>query len=137
MIVASRAYVEANGFPETPEDLAAHPFVFYRSEHADSDVKLIREGRECRFTMAGSFCANGMSVIRKLVAEGKGLHLGPAWAFRDGLRDGSIVSVLPDYTLEAFPLHAVYVSRSFVPAKVRAFVESMAQAVRADPSLTD
>lgn len=135
VIVASRGYVEANGEPKTPDEIAAQPFIFYRTEHDNTSVKMTRKGQQYDVTMSGSFAANSVSAIRKLVAAGKGLHLGPTWVFKEGLADGSIVQMLPEYELDTFPLHAVYVQTSYIPAKVRAFIDLMATSMRANETL--
>lgn len=135
VIVAARSYVEAFGRPEHPDELSAHPFVFYRPKHTNGEVRLQRQGETYKATMTGSFCANSISAIRSLVLAGKGLHLGPSWAFHKGLEDGSLVRILPEYDLEAFPLHALYVSGRYLPAKVRAFVDLMADSIASAASL--
>ncbi|XYK80301.1 MAG: LysR family transcriptional regulator [Labrenzia sp.] len=135
IIVASRSYVAANGAPQTPEDLKSHPFIFYRPAHANREVRFIRHGQEYKGIMTGNFCANSLSVIRTLVLEGKGIHLGPRWAFREGLEDGSLLPILSGYQLDAFPLHALFVSSQYLPTKVRTFIELMAKAIRKEASL--
>lgn len=137
VIVASNSYVHANGTPKTPEQAETHKFIIYRPEQNNTSVKMRRDGKQVTMTMSGKLTVNSVSAIRKLVSEGKGLHLGPTWVFKDGLSDGSIVRVLPEYELEAFPLHAVYVSSNYVPAKVRAFIDLMRRSVRSNTTITD
>lgn len=137
VIVASRSYIEAHGAPQSPAELGNHPFIFYRPEQINRQVSLRRSGQEFRATMTGHFCANSISVIRQQVAAGRGLHLGPRWAFDAGLQDGSLVAILPDYALDAFPLHAIYIATSYVPAKIRAFVDRMAGSVKNSASLSE
>lgn len=137
VIVASSDYVEANGAPKTPQEAEAHPFIIYRPEQNNSSVTMRRDGKNHAMTLSGPLTVNSVSAIRELVRMGKGLHLGPTWAFAKELAEGSIVQVLPDYALEAFPLHAVYVSSSYTPAKVRAFIDLMRQSVRANTAVAD
>ncbi len=132
VLVASKGYAEAHGLPETAEALTDHDFVFYRSGQRELDVNV--GGQTIK--VGGRVSANSITAVKALVAAHRGLHLGPVWAFEDGLADGSLVAVLKDEALEAFPLHAVYTPSAFVPAKVRAFIDAMAAAVKAEPSLT-
>lgn len=136
VVVASKSYADANGLPASPEDVSTHPFIFYRPEQMNTEFRMLRDGKEYKGRMSGNFCVNSVSAIRSLVASGMGLHLGPRWAFQDALDNGSVVSVLPEFELDAFPLHAVYVSNIYVPAKVRIFIDSMAKAVRRSVALT-
>ena len=137
VIVASETYVHANGLPLIPGQAGSHPFIIYRPEQNNTSIKMRRDGQQVIMPMSGDITVNSISAVRMLVCAGKGLHIGPEWAFRDGLADGSIVRVLPDYELEAFPLHAVYVSATYVPAKVRVFVDLMQTSVRSDPAIAD
>lgn len=126
MVAASAAYIAANGRPDCPADLAGHPFIFYGSAHRELTIAFGREGREETVTVRGRITANSVTAIRRFVSEGCGMHLGPVWAFEDGLADGSIVRVLPSYDLKAFPLHLVYAASDFLPAKVRTFIDRFA-----------
>lgn len=96
-----------------------------------------RDGKQATMQMSGSLTVNSVSAIQKLVAAGKGLHMGPTWAFHDGLREGSIVRLLPEYELEAFPLHAVFVSSNYVPAKVRSFIDLIGKSAHSNTAIAD
>lgn len=137
VIVASNSYVQANGMPKTPEQAQTHPFIIYRPEQNNTSIKMRRNGKQVMMPMSGNLTLNSVSAIRKLVSAGKGLHLGPKWVFKDGLSEGSIVQVLPEFELEAFPLHAVYVPSNYVPAKVRAFIDLIRKSVRSNTTITD
>ncbi|MEM8822754.1 MAG: LysR family transcriptional regulator [Pseudomonadota bacterium] len=137
VIVASSDYVKANGLPETPEEAQAHPFIIYRPEQNNSSVAMKHNSKSHTMTMSGTLTVNSVSAIRELVRAGKGLHLGPTWAFAEELADGSVVQVLPDYALEAFPLHAVYVSSSYTPAKILAFIDLMRRSVRSNNAIAE
>ena len=80
---------------------------------------------------------NNVHGIRALVEAGIGLNLGPLWAFQEALAAGRLKSVLPQYRLSAYPLHAVYAPSSYLPAKIRAFIDLMERHVRAEPALAD
>ena len=51
------------------------------------------------------------------------IHLLPLYAAIAGLRDGTLVRVLPEYTLQKMNVYALYPSRKFVDAKTRTWVE--------------
>lgn len=136
VVVASREYVATHGAPTTPDEVSSHPFVFYRPEQANTRFRMMRDGVETSVTMSGRFTVNSVFAIREWVAAGRGLHLGPRWMFEDGLVDGSIVALLTDYELDAFPLRALYIPTPYVPAKIRSFIELMGGAVASNRSLT-
>ena len=137
VIVASSDYVQRNGAPMTPQEAERHPFIIYRPEQNNSGIKMHRGGKHFTMPMSGNLTVNSVSAIRELVCAGKGLHMGPEWVFQDELADGSLVQLLPEFELEAFPLHAVYVSTSYVPAKIRAFIDLMIRSMRASAAISD
>ncbi|MEM8607858.1 MAG: LysR family transcriptional regulator [Myxococcota bacterium] len=135
VVVASSEYVATHGAPTSPDELSSHPFVFYRPEQANTQFRMRKEGVETSVTMSGSFTVNSVHAIHEWVSAGRGLHFGPTWMFQDGLADGSIIALCPDYELDAFPLRAVYLPTPYLPAKVRTFIERMANAVASNLSL--
>ncbi|WP_299401832.1 LysR family transcriptional regulator [uncultured Roseobacter sp.] len=137
VIVASKDYVKRHGVPETPDQAQTHPFIIYRPEQNNTVIKMRQNGKQATMQMSGNLTVNSVSAIRKLVCAGKGLHLGPTWVFKDGLNDGSLVQVLSEFELDAFPLHALYVPSSYVPAKVRAFIDFMKKSVRSKAAISE
>ena len=53
-----------------------------------------------------------MASIIKLVVAGRGLHLGPLWAFEQAIEAGELTSLMADHGLPEYPLRALYVRRS-------------------------
>jgi DNA-binding transcriptional LysR family regulator len=57
------------------------------------------------------------------IHEGMGIGMVPLYAAIAGLRDGTLIRVLPDYTLQKTNVYALYPSRKFIDAKTRTWVE--------------
>ncbi|MGF6414766.1 DNA-binding transcriptional LysR family regulator [Paraburkholderia sp. MM5482-R2] len=57
------------------------------------------------------------------IREGMGIGMVPLYAAISGLRDGTLVRVLPEYTLQKTTVYALYPSRKFIDAKTRTWVE--------------
>lgn len=126
VLVASPAYLEKYGLPKKPIQLSSHNFIFYNKPGTHPMIELIgKEGKEC-LPISGNFTVNSVSAIRNLVLEGHGIHLGPSWMFSEYLRSGQVVPLLSEYQLVAYPVHALYISKAFVPAKIRLFIDLMA-----------
>jgi DNA-binding transcriptional LysR family regulator len=130
VLAASPDYVALRGAPQTPEELGEHDFVFYTPASTRKPITLIGPDGPQQVETNGRFTVNSVTAIRNLVLDGMGIHLGPRWALRDALESGALVRLLPDYEPEAFPLHALYRSTAFVPAKIRAFVDRLAANAR-------
>lgn len=123
ILVASPDYIQTRGMPQSLDDLAHHDFIFYLKSHMDAPLQFTNRSLHVK----GKFVVNSVTAIKRLVLAGAGLHLGPRWAFKTELLNGELVEVLPEENYKSFPLHAVYVSRSYVPAKVRVFIDLLIQ----------
>jgi DNA-binding transcriptional LysR family regulator len=78
--------------------------------------------------------ANGLA-LRECALAGLGFALMPDWLISDDLSAGRLVDLFPehDVTIVDAPtgVWLLYPSRSYVPAKVRAFIDFMRAAMRA------
>ena len=62
-------------------------------------------------------------MIRELIKAGAGIGYQPLWAVQQELKDGTLIQLLPDYTIWTDQLNATYVDRAFLSAKVRSFID--------------
>lgn len=136
VLVASPKYLARRGTPCAPAELAGHEFVFYARGNPGVPLELEDEsGTVHHVRMKGRLTVNSITAIRRLVENGAGIHLGPRWAFEEGLACGRLRALLPGYRLPAPPLHAVYAPSAYVPAKIRVFVDRMAEFAPTQPTL--
>jgi DNA-binding transcriptional LysR family regulator len=124
ILCASPAYIDARGTPARPADLASHDCLTLQTP-AFPAREWTLEGPQGRETMhiSGTVQVNIAESLVVAIREGMGIGILPLYAAIDGLRDGSLVRVLPDYTLQHTNLFALYASRKFVDAKTRTWVE--------------
>jgi DNA-binding transcriptional LysR family regulator len=65
-------------------------------------------------------------AVREAVCNGAGLSVLPDYAVADDLVAGRLIQVLPQWHLPSGGIHAVFPAARFRPAKVRAFVDLLA-----------
>lgn len=121
---ASPAYLAQQGEPVTPEDLATQECILYRYS-AGANVWRFRAlgGREIAVAVSGRLRVNNGIAMKEAAVRGFGILLIPTFYVEDELRNGTLRRLLPDYRVPDLGMYAVYPQRSFVPPKVRAFVE--------------
>ncbi len=61
--------------------------------------------------------------MTEAVVSGMGIGALPVYAAVNGLKDGSLVRVLPRYSLFHLNVYALYPSRQYLDAKIRTWVE--------------
>ena len=126
LIVAAPAYVERHGMPRTPADLEDHSCV--PSDLRDPWKLVGPNGQKAQHRPSGPLHTNSSEVVRECVMAGTGIGLRPLWEVGEALSDGTLVRILPDWEGESDEaIHAVYPSRRFLPAKVRLFIDFLAQ----------
>jgi DNA-binding transcriptional LysR family regulator len=128
LIGASREYLKRNGVPKTPQDLTEHDCIAL--ENMDSWVFEQPQGRtEVPARIVQRF--RSMAGIPHAVAAGTGLAALPLTLFEEPAVKDILVPVLKDFPRRRMTLYAVYVSRKFVPLKLRTFLEFAIKSVSA------
>ncbi|MBB4168215.1 LysR family transcriptional regulator [Rhizobium sp. BK538] len=125
LLCASPDYLAANGTPQTLEDLKQH-----RCLPAHNNDAWRLEGPEGPLSLRpeGMLVTNSSEVVREAVISGLGIALRSTWDISRELKDGRLVHILPAYEGSRYvALSAVYPSRQFLPAKVRLFIDYLAE----------
>ncbi|MBV9461607.1 MAG: LysR family transcriptional regulator [Bradyrhizobium sp.] len=123
VVCGSCAYFEVNGRPSHPRDLQQHNCLrFSLSGHADEWAFSKGAERE-RVSVTGRYRATSSFAVRDAMRAGCGLSLLPRVYVKDDLAEGTLEAVLNDWTCADYSVYAIYPSRRYVPAKVRAFLD--------------
>lgn len=123
ILAASKNYLNQNGTPTRIDELDGHEFVLYAPSQGRRDIQFANGEKLSHNLINSRISVNSVSAIRQLVRDGAGIHWGPKWMFRELLHSGEVVQVLPKIALKSFPAHALYQSRTYVPRKVREFID--------------
>lgn len=126
VLCAAPAYLERHGEPKSIAELARHACLAaanqdpWRLEGPDGPVSV---------RASGPVRTNSSEVVREAVLAGIGIAFRSTWDVGAELRTGSLRLVLPQYrSSRHVAVHAVYPSRRFLPAKVRVFIDFLANA---------
>lgn len=127
MLCASPAYLEANGVPRAPQDLAVHDCLAYTYATSQSVWKFVdRNGTEHVVSVSGRFSASSRDALLALALRDTGIVLEPDYLVADQFDAGRLIRLLPDYTARETPVHAVYPHSHCLSAKTRTFIDFMA-----------
>lgn len=131
LICAAPSYIERRGEPKSLADLARHDCLF--ATHQDVWQLEGPEGYVAQ-RVTGPLQTNSSEVVREAALAGLGITLRSTWDVGEELKDGKMRVVLPDYhECRLVGLYAVYPSRSFLPAKVRVFIDFLANLYGPEP----
>ena len=124
---AAPDYLRRHGVPRVPADLSRHNCLLYSYSSAGNEWTLRDADGEHTIKVGGTVRANNGDMLKQLAVEGVGLMRQPRFLVGDDLRAGRLVEVLQDYTLDPIGIYAVYPSRRHLSAKIRTFVDHLAE----------
>lgn len=111
-----------------PEQIAELPFVANTAlrEHLQWNFSRHETDHQLVHVQAAIFL-DATLAVREAVCAGAGLSVLPDYAIADHLASGRLIQVLPQWQLPSGGIHAVFPAARFRPAKVRAFVDLLAE----------
>ena len=68
-------------------------------------------------------CSNNAEVLRGAAVRGHGIALLPTFIAGADLQEGSLQSILSDYTTPEISIYAIYPETRHPPVKVRVFID--------------
>lgn len=123
MLAAAPSYLQNQGQPNVPSDLARHSCLVYSSVQGDARWHFHGPtGEEESVLVRGPLKSNNLTTVMAACEAGMGLAILPWYVARHSVANGSIVPLLDDYALPSQVMHAVFPSPKLVPQKVISFV---------------
>jgi len=133
-LVASPAYLEKHGTPQTPDDLLNHNCLLYTLGSTPRAWRLVNpHGEEQVIPLRGTFATNNGQVQRALALSGLGIAFLPTFYVGDELRTGKLQCVLSEWMPRDSNISALYPERRNLSPKVRAFVDFLAARLGPEP----
>ena len=128
VIIASPAYLAQHGTPMVPEDLHAHNCLNFNFRRAEPTWPFREGTREYSLPVRGNIEANNGETLGQLATAGVGIARVGAFSIADEIASGQVVPILEAYNpgdVEA--IHAVFAGGANTPARVRVFVDFLAE----------
>jgi len=128
--VASPAYLETHGTPETADDLTHHGCIIgYSGRNAPDPRWPLLEGGWTQ--VSGTLMTNHVGLRVEAAKRDLGIAIALDRLVADSLASGELVWVLPDIVGRLDQARLVYPDREFLDPKVRAFVDFIAGRIEA------
>ena len=127
-IVASPDYLARWAVPETPEDLYNHNCLNFSFRRAEPVWPFRRDGVDFALKVRGAIEANSGETLGQLALDGVGIARVGNFSLGDAISEGRLVPLLEPFNpgdKEIF--HAVFVGGANMPARVRVFVDYLAE----------
>jgi len=88
---------------------------------------------EIAVKVSGNLRANNGDALRAAALEGAGVFLGPTFIVNDDFRTNRLQPILTDFMKTDLAIYAVYPHNRYLSAKVRAFVDFLAERYGPEP----
>ena len=135
LLVASKSYLQKHGRPNHPDELKNFDCLVYSLLGTGNIWHFLHQGKEFTVGVKGNFQANNGDALQQMALAGAGIMALPKWMSHPHIENGELEPILTEYTLQGFPIQAVYPQNRYVPSKVRSFVSFMQQSFASDPLL--
>ncbi|AKZ62574.1 LysR family transcriptional regulator [Herbaspirillum hiltneri N3] len=131
LTVASPAYLAKHGRPSHPSELVNHQCIHFRDPITGRPYEWVfQKGRKVvEVAPPGRLILNDSGTMLLACSSGAGIAQILALGTQNVLKQGQLVEIFPDWPDERFPLYALHPSRHRPPAKVRAFIDFVLEAV--------
>lgn len=135
VLAAAPAYLAAHGTPRTVRDLAGHNCLSYTLSRMQSQNRwLFGPDGAISAPVSGTLKANNGDALVVAALGGQGIVYEPTFLVGEHLRSGALVRIdLDAPPFEFAGIYAVHPAARMAPAKVRAFIDFLAERFGALP----
>jgi DNA-binding transcriptional LysR family regulator len=132
-LVATPAYLEKWGRPQTPDELKAHACLFFGTGTMTFGLRLQRDGRSVEVAVPARLLVSDFDVLHRAAISGLGIALLPASNCTEDLRALRFERVLRGWDAPQTPINVVYPSTRHLSPKVKAFIEHLEERMTPPP----
>lgn len=128
VLCASPEAIERYGEPKEPQDLSRVPCIIDTNVRWRANWSFAgHDGELISVPVSGPIEANSPLTVRGAALAGLGFAIIPDFVIAPDIKAGRLVPLLKDRLRDGAGIYAVYPHRRYLPAKVRVFVDFLAQ----------
>lgn len=122
--VASPAYLERHGTPQTPDDLTHHFAINYASPSSGriEDWEWVAEGQTLTRHLPSRVTVNNAETYIACCLAGLGLIQIPAYDVQHHIAAKELVAVMPDFRASPLPINLLYPHRQHLSRRLQVFI---------------
>lgn len=131
VLCASPGYLAKRGAPRTLADLESHTCLQLNLQDMPAAQWLFEgAGAESfRTPKPAPLTVNMPEALAQAVQAGMGIGMLPVPTALQGIREGSLIQVMPNVRIVPYNIYALYASRQYLDAKIKTLVEFLREAV--------
>ncbi|MDR5760601.1 LysR family transcriptional regulator [Caballeronia sp. LZ035] len=124
LVCAAPDYLKRHGEPSVPHDLIRHACLVLRENESAYGTWHFSRGRHSESVKVdGALSSNDGSAVLQWALDGQGITVRSEWEVRSLIKRGKLVALLREWTLPNADIHATYLERNRLSAKLRTFID--------------
>lgn len=135
VLCASPDYLATHGIPQAPEDLPKHNIIFARGLNPANEMRFLHNGQPLTVKLQPMLSVSDNDSAAGAAMAGLGITRLLNYQIAEQLRVGKLQIVLGEFENAAIPVHILHREGRHSSAKIRSFVDLMAERLRAELSL--
>ncbi len=124
--VASPGYLESRNKIKRPKDLAEHNCLIFGSNSDVTKWSFHSKNEKIKVPIRPHSTANQMQSLVTLASTHAGIAFVPYFACKHEIKEGSLVRVLPDWSITTYEVHLVSPNISGMPTRVKKVADEIA-----------
>ncbi len=133
--LASDEYRKKWGLPKTPRDLSRHSLLLIGTSRSRAALRLTNGAHQVVVSTAPRLLSSDPSVILSAISAHAGIGEVPMILAPNALRGGSLIPVLPEWSLAALDISLIYPRSRVLAPRVRALVDFLRTQLKTHPDL--
>ncbi|AEG01920.1 LysR family transcriptional regulator [Methylomonas methanica] len=135
VLCAAPDYLDTYGIPQTPDDLLQHKIILARGLNSHNEMRFSRNGLPQTVKLQPILSVSDNDSAAGAATAGLGITHLLSYQIAAPLQAGKLKIVLGEFERPPVPVHILHREGRHSSAKIRAFVDLMAERLRAELSL--
>ena len=135
VLCAAPDYLDTHGIPQTPDDLLKHRIILARGLNPNNDMRFQQDGRPHTVKLQPVLSVSDNDSAASAALAGLGVTRLLSYQIAEPLQTGKLKIVLGEFESPPVPIHILHREGRHSSAKVRSFVDLMAERLRTESSL--
>lgn len=135
VMCASPKYLEQYGMPMSPEELTQHQIILASGLNSSPEFKFVKNDDPLTVKVKPRLMVSDNDSAKEAAVGGLGITRLISYQIAPQLSNGTLKIILSEFEPKPVPVHIVHSEGRYSSAKIRTFVDLMAERLRADSSL--
>jgi DNA-binding transcriptional LysR family regulator len=128
VLCCSPGYLAEHGKPQRLAELATHNCIRHINYPYQDEWRFVdHAGAPAAVRVSGNLVTNSGETLRRAALDDIGISLAAGFLVHGDLKEGRLVRLLPEYRPVELAVHAIYPHKLYLSAKVRIFIDRLAQ----------